>query len=173
MSDPKLLPCPFCGGEAEFERTGTNLRSCIVACENCGGRHESSDVDERSGTSWNRRASLADTKERPIFTVDLDSPVLLEFVAFWNQMIVSDWAEKGYTHGKPPVVSVMQVAKVPGRLRILFGTGAAGFIDRETGDIYYSATYSRPAPHVRGNLFSALRGREAIGSAYGLRMLRA
>ncbi len=51
----KLKPCPFCGGEAEFERTGTRRQSAIVACTNCGCRLESSDEDERSHVSWNRR----------------------------------------------------------------------------------------------------------------------
>lgn len=54
-----LLPCPFCGGDAYFERTGTQRRSCIVSCTDCGARHESSDEGDRSGSSWNRRASTA------------------------------------------------------------------------------------------------------------------
>lgn len=56
-----LDPCPFCGGEAEFERVGTPRQSCIVACRNCGARHESSDENERSGSSWNSRAAAAPT----------------------------------------------------------------------------------------------------------------
>ncbi len=57
---PKLLPCPFCGDdEPVFVRRGTSQVSCIVECGNCGGRHESSDQYERSGTSWNRRAQQA------------------------------------------------------------------------------------------------------------------
>ncbi len=52
-----LLPCPFCGHDTpEFERIGTSSQSCIVACGNCGGRHESGDEYLASGTSWNRRA---------------------------------------------------------------------------------------------------------------------
>lgn len=53
----ELLPCPFCGGEAEFEREGTSRRSCIVRCRNCGARHESSDEGKRSGRSWNTLAA--------------------------------------------------------------------------------------------------------------------
>jgi hypothetical protein len=45
--------------KAEFERTGTPRRSCIVVCHSCGARHESSDEDERSGMSWNERAADA------------------------------------------------------------------------------------------------------------------
>lgn len=40
MSDSKLKPCPFCGGEAEITfsgRIGDNWRGYIVAkCEICG-----------------------------------------------------------------------------------------------------------------------------------------
>ena len=50
-----LLPCPFCGYAAEFERKGTSRVSCIVVCTNCGARHESSDVGDASGSSWNTR----------------------------------------------------------------------------------------------------------------------
>ena len=53
-----LLPCPFCGGAAEFEREGTPRQSCIVVCSDCGARHESSDQDAHSGSSWNRRPAV-------------------------------------------------------------------------------------------------------------------
>jgi Lar family restriction alleviation protein len=51
----ELKPCPFCGGEAEFERLGTRRQSCIVVCTECGCHHESSDENEHNGSSWNRR----------------------------------------------------------------------------------------------------------------------
>lgn len=57
MNDVKLLPCPFCGhAEPYFERAGTPRQSCIVACGNCGCRHESSDEGSDSGRQWNTRA---------------------------------------------------------------------------------------------------------------------
>ena len=49
-----LKPCPFCGGNAEFEREGNSRHSCIVVCTYCGARHESGDTLD-SGSSWNRR----------------------------------------------------------------------------------------------------------------------
>lgn len=52
---PKLEPCPFCGGNAEFERLGTNTQSCIVFCEMCGARLESNEAGEYCGDQWNRR----------------------------------------------------------------------------------------------------------------------
>ena len=51
----KLLPCPFCGGEAEFERMGTPRQSCIVACTDCGGRLEASEEGAACGSQWNDR----------------------------------------------------------------------------------------------------------------------
>lgn len=51
----ELKSCPFCDGEAEFERLGTRRQSYIVVCTECGCRHESSDENENNGRSWNRR----------------------------------------------------------------------------------------------------------------------
>lgn len=60
LPEPSLLPCPFCGHTTPyFERMGTPRQSCIVACGDCGARHESSDEGTRSGSSWNTRAALA------------------------------------------------------------------------------------------------------------------
>lgn len=53
-----LKPCPFCGSEAEIEREGSRRHSCIVACTDCGARHEGPDEGERSGAAWNRRAAI-------------------------------------------------------------------------------------------------------------------
>lgn len=50
---PDLLPCPFCGGEAEVERKGTARRSAIVFCEDCGARLESN--ESGAGRLWNER----------------------------------------------------------------------------------------------------------------------
>lgn len=68
----ELRPCPFCGHPTpSFERMGTPRQSCIVVCGNCGCRHESSDEGERSGDSWNDRASpgAAQTREGAALTV--------------------------------------------------------------------------------------------------------
>lgn len=51
----ELLPCPFCGGQASFERRGTPRQSCIVVCGWCGCRHESGDEGAKCGESWNTR----------------------------------------------------------------------------------------------------------------------
>ena len=51
-----LLPCPFCGGEAEVERIGTNRVSSMVACTNCGARVEANETFD-TGDAWNRRTT--------------------------------------------------------------------------------------------------------------------
>ena len=56
--DGNLLPCPFCGGKAEYERKGTARASMIITCENCGCSVESGDVYEFTDTkfyTWNKR----------------------------------------------------------------------------------------------------------------------
>lgn len=52
---PQLRECPFCGGEAQFDRRGDYRRSCQVSCTNCGARHESGDEYDQSGNAWNTR----------------------------------------------------------------------------------------------------------------------
>jgi Lar family restriction alleviation protein len=79
----ELLPCPFCGGEAQFDRRGTERYSTIVSCTNCGVIHESGDSGARVGSSWNRRqlsapgAGLSYSDIRKIFAdetgFDIDS----------------------------------------------------------------------------------------------------
>ena len=56
MISLELKPCPFCGGEASFERNGTSRQSCIVVCESCGCRFESGEKGDACGNSWNTRA---------------------------------------------------------------------------------------------------------------------
>lgn len=53
----QLLPCPFCGGEAEIERYGDPRQSTIYACANCGCRLETGEEWDH-GTGWNERAEL-------------------------------------------------------------------------------------------------------------------
>lgn len=50
-----LKPCPFCGGDAEFERHGTTRQSCIIVCDNCGCTLETGETGEHCGDLWNTR----------------------------------------------------------------------------------------------------------------------
>lgn len=53
-----LLPCPFCGYEAEIRIRGTQHNSMIIACTHCGGKIESGDVyglTKPEHYHWNKR----------------------------------------------------------------------------------------------------------------------
>lgn len=52
--DEPLMPCPFCGSSAEFERKGSARQSCIVVCTECGCRLETGEVFQ-CGLRWNTR----------------------------------------------------------------------------------------------------------------------
>ncbi len=84
----KLLPCPFCGGEAEIEREGTGRQSCIVSCLNCGCHLESGETFN-SGSRWNTRVNvlkvgdfLKDGIQRA--QAHGDSVAMHEFLVFMN-----------------------------------------------------------------------------------------
>lgn len=58
MSEEKLLPCPFCGGEAEFiksSKTGYEGKIVLAKCSKCTGWY---DIDR-----WNTRPSPANNTE--------------------------------------------------------------------------------------------------------------
>lgn len=52
-----LLPCPFCGGEAEIERYGTSRVSTIYICTFCGCSLETGE-EWGHGRQWNKRAEI-------------------------------------------------------------------------------------------------------------------
>ena len=54
----KLLPCPFCGSEAEFERIGYRRKSTIVTCTSCGCSLETGE-EWNHGRQWNTRAAVS------------------------------------------------------------------------------------------------------------------
>ena len=57
MNGTELLPCPFCGEAAYFERHGSNRKSCIVSCQSCGCSLETGETGHDCGGMWNTRAS--------------------------------------------------------------------------------------------------------------------
>ena len=52
----KLLPCPFCGGEAEIEQVGDSRRSTTYACTDCSCILETCEEWDH-GRRWNQRVS--------------------------------------------------------------------------------------------------------------------
>lgn len=54
----ELLPCPFCGGEAQFVEEDDEIAIwCLGECHVCGGYHEP-EQRERAIAAWNRRTAL-------------------------------------------------------------------------------------------------------------------
>ena len=53
----KLLPCPFCGAEAEIKRLGDAHRSTQYECTDCGASLETGEEWDH-GRDWNKRANL-------------------------------------------------------------------------------------------------------------------
>jgi len=45
-----LLPCPFCGGEADY---GYDL--CIISCKACGASTDFHDTTDEAIAAWNCR----------------------------------------------------------------------------------------------------------------------
>jgi len=54
----KLLPCPFCGSEAEIERYGDRRRSTIYQCTSCSCSLETGE-EWGHGRQWNERADIS------------------------------------------------------------------------------------------------------------------
>jgi Lar family restriction alleviation protein len=63
-AEPKVKPCPFCGGHATVEETAAaDIGIAWVGCDRCGARtrkHFGQDKADRAITAWNRRP---DTEE--------------------------------------------------------------------------------------------------------------
>ena len=60
LSEMELLPCPFCGGEAEIKRKGTMKKSMQIECTFCGCYLETGEVwGMTEDLAWNRRAKEA------------------------------------------------------------------------------------------------------------------
>lgn len=54
----ELMPCPFCGGSARYERMGTARHTCIIACNTCGCKLETGEIWS-AGEGWNKRHAHA------------------------------------------------------------------------------------------------------------------
>lgn len=62
VPENELLPCPFCGGKAVYDRVGTHKVSCIILCIDCGCRLETGE-EWNSGRRWNTRRPDAPGQE--------------------------------------------------------------------------------------------------------------
>lgn len=70
MSETKLLPCPFCGGEAEVETGSVFMWEHIIVCKNCGASSKMmngiapSQAREKAINAWNTRKPVERLLER-------------------------------------------------------------------------------------------------------------
>ena len=85
-TEPKLLPCPFCGGEAEIESEGLNEhRGYSIACETCNLECTSfgdSEPREIVIARWNTRANPAPVPKPLVWEDCHRSPHLRAETAF-------------------------------------------------------------------------------------------
>lgn len=53
--DRRLLPCPFCGGEAYMNKRGSRFGPiCFVKCEVCGAQTRAKSIEESvESDDWN------------------------------------------------------------------------------------------------------------------------
>lgn len=70
MSEIKLLPCPFCGGEAILSKNALFTCSSFVKCKKCGARtmeHTSESMANaklNAVNAWNTRKPMQEIVER-------------------------------------------------------------------------------------------------------------
>lgn len=57
MSEIKLLPCPFCGGEAKVKVSWRN-EDTYVECRNCYSRTDGFGLEECAIEQWNTRKPI-------------------------------------------------------------------------------------------------------------------
>ena len=57
-----LQPCPFCNGEAFFERVGDSSQTTVVECKECGCFLESGET-WNAGTKWNTRTATVEIEQ--------------------------------------------------------------------------------------------------------------
>lgn len=63
MSEVKLKPCPFCGGEATLRKSEVT-QLYHVGCFECGCRQDSSYKSESAIQAWNTRKPMDDIVEK-------------------------------------------------------------------------------------------------------------
>lgn len=71
----KLLPCPFCGGEAEFNDTS----STWVRCAECGAETQCQIEKKDAAQLWNRRELEADVARERERCADAAAAAVMKF----------------------------------------------------------------------------------------------
>lgn len=77
----KLLTCPFCGGEPEFQESNpydaSDDTAYTVFCRGCGTEHPWRDTPEDAVSFWNRREGILAGDWMPVETAPHEVNVLL------------------------------------------------------------------------------------------------
>ena len=63
MSEIKLKPCPFCGGEGEMIVRGDQQKGYWVKCLQCGAETRYFTSERAAAEAWNMRALIQDMKQ--------------------------------------------------------------------------------------------------------------
>ena len=59
--DAKLLPCPFCGGEATID--GVKIARAFVQCVGCDVETPEYGTAKKATAAWNRRAPHGENRD--------------------------------------------------------------------------------------------------------------
>ena len=63
MNNKELLPCPFCGGEADILQHKDGIDDWIVFCKKCGCQTDFMFTESEAISHWNSRVDVAKTEE--------------------------------------------------------------------------------------------------------------
>jgi hypothetical protein len=99
--------------------------------------------------------------------VNDDTP---EFVA-WMERVKRCSEEFRMLHYPGAAPDIYRVDVGRRYMRVVIGTAAHSFVDRETGDVLRPASWAGPAKHARGNIFDADMGMGWMGP-YGPASMR-
>ncbi len=97
------------------------------------------------------------------------------FLDAWDTIKSAEFKKQGYAYPGNEVMVLLHGRKYLRVVMLVNGEvhQVEAFIDETTGDIYKPDSWTRPAKHVRGNVFSPEHGAEAIGpGGWGIRYLR-
>lgn len=109
MKDETLLPCPFCGGKAEFDYDDDGLN--WISCSKCGistdtAYHTDVDARETLRDVWNRRALQSGNSAQPVTVPDGWIPVSERMPEFNDEVLA--WHRHGYS-----LIAVYSTSKDP------------------------------------------------------------
>lgn len=95
-SEKELLPCPFCGGEAEAKKTDMSYEFTLIKCQECDAQSDERIDLEDAAEAWNRRAPAVPDNLRELANAQKEQPA--EFAELMWQNIDSLYA----TAPQPP-----------------------------------------------------------------------